>query len=142
MGCYKKTGLNIVSVIISIVLAFIVFSVFSTTIFTAIPTLLFTAIGITGFFLLVLLGTILFSRRNREYCLCEFGVLLLVGILGTLVVSTLLLGITVGATALAILFAIFTFFFALAVLQFFLLVLCLIKIECYVCRDKCRENNC
>ena len=45
MGCYKKSGLNIISIIISIVLAFIVFSVFSTAIFTAIPTLLFTAIG-------------------------------------------------------------------------------------------------
>ena len=39
MGCYRKSGLNIISIIISIVLAFIVFSVFSTTIFTAIPTL-------------------------------------------------------------------------------------------------------
>lgn len=140
MGCYKKNGLNIVSVIISIVLAFIVFSVFSTTIFTALPTLFFIAIGITAFFLIVLLGAIFFSRRKEEYCLCEYGALLLVGILGTIIISTLTLAITVGATALSILVAIFAFFFSLSIIQFFLLVLCLINVEC-ICRDKCRENN-
>ncbi len=142
MGCYRKSGLNIISIIISIVLAFIVFSVFSTAVFTAIPTLLFTAIGVTAFFLIVLLLTIFLSKRKEEYCLCEFVPLLLVGILGTIVVSAIILAITVGATALGILVAIFSFFFSLAIIQFFLLVLCLIKIECCICKDKCRENNC
>lgn len=142
MGCYKKSGLNIISIIISIVLAFIVFSVFSTAIFTALLTLLFTAIGVTGFFLIVLLTTIFLSKRKEEYCLCEFAPLLLIGILGTIALATIILAITVGEVALAILVAIFSFFFALAIIQFFLFVLCLIKIECCICRDKCRENNC
>ena len=141
MGCYKKSGLNIISIIISIVLAFIVFSVFSESIFTEIPTLLFTAIGITGFFLVALFVTIFASRRREDYCLCEFAPLLLVGILGTIALATIILAITVGATALGILVSIFSFFFVLAIIQFFLFVLCLIKIECYKCNDKCRENN-
>lgn len=142
MGCYKKSGLNIISIIISIVIAFVIFSVFSPAIFTAISTLLFTAIGVTAFFLIVLLVSIFVSRREEEYCLCEFGPLLLVGVLGTITLAATILAITVGEIALGILFTIFSFFFALAIIQFFLLVFCLIKIECYVCKDKCIKNDC
>ena len=134
MGCYKKSGLNIISIIISIVIAFVIFSVFSPAIFTA--------IGVTAFFLIVLLVSIFVSRREEEYCLCEFGPLLLVGVLGTITLAATILAITVGEIALGILFAIFSFFFALAIIQFFLLVFCLIKIECYVCKDKCIKNDC
>ena len=60
------------------------------------------------------------AGKSWKYCLCEFAPLLLIGILGTIVISTIILAITVGATALGILIAVFSFFFTLAIIQFFL----------------------
>ncbi len=136
MGCQKKYYVNIIPVIISIVLAFIVFSIFSVTIFTNIPAILFTILGISAFFLVILIIS-LFVIRKEDICICSYGSLLLLGTLGSIVVSGIAATITLAATALAVFFGIITFFFALAIIEFFLFILCIINNKC-----RSRENCC
>ncbi len=134
MGNQKKSYINIISVIVSVVIAFIVFTIFSTTIFTSIPAILFTLLGISSFFLIVLIISILTSKKEDK-CVCNYGSLLLIGSVGTIVLSGIGAVITVAETILAVIFGIIAFFFALAVIEFVIFILCIIN-------SKCKSREC
>ena len=132
--CQKKSYINIIAIIISIILAIVVSSIFSVAIFTNIPGILFTVLGISAFFLVTLIVTFFIVGKKEQDCICNYGPLLLLGSLGAIITSGLTALITVSVAVSAVIFGIVTFFFALAVIEFFLYVLCLIKNGC-----KCNE---
>ncbi len=133
MGCQKKSYMSIIPIIISVVLSFIVYSIFSIAIFTNITAILFTVLGISAFVLITLIIS-LFIVKKENSCICDYGPLLLLGSLGSIIVSGITAFITVTEAVSAVIFGIVTFFFALGIIEFFLYILCLIKDKC-----KCKE---
>lgn len=129
MGCKRSYGCFI-PVIISLIIAIIVGVIFTPAVVTGLTTLLFIIFGVAAFFLVSLIAIILFGRKKEEFCVCEYGTCLLVGALGAIIASAITLALTVSATVTAILIGIVTFFIVLAIIQFFLLILCLIKTDC------------
>ena len=129
MGC-KKNNVCIIPIIISIVLAIIIGIIFTTTVVTGFVTLLYTIIGIAAFFLVTLIVIALLKNGKEDYCVCEYGPCLLFGTLGAIIFSAITISVTVGATAIAVLAGIITLFTTLAVIEFFLFILCIIKANC------------
>lgn len=129
MGCRRTCGC-IVPAVISLLIAVIIGVIFTPAVVTGLTTLLFIIFGVAAFFLVALIAIALFGRKREDFCVCETGTCLLVGSLGAIITSAITLALTVSATVTAILVGIVTFFIVLAIIQFFLLILCLVKANC------------
>lgn len=136
MGCRNRSIGNIISIIISIVLAIIVLFIFSSAVVTGLVALLYTIFGFSIFALITLIIISLLPKGKQDYCVCKYGPFLLVGTLGSIVFSILTIALTVPEAVLAIFAAIVTFFIVLTILEFFLLILCIINANC---NCKCRD---
>lgn len=117
------------SVIASIVIGIIAAILRYTAVITLTPAFLWVTLGVA----IVYLGITLLTSGNRHTssCVCESLAAFLAGILGTILLSVVLLGITFAATSVlgAILSGVLLFFFSLTVTT----AVCLIKCK-YGCR--------
>ena len=130
MGCKKNCGGCLISAIIALVLAILAGVFYSTAVVTGIVGLLYTIIGVSAFFLITLIAILLLGKRKEDYCVCKNGTCVLIGSLGAIIASALSLALTVSATLTAVIIAFVTFFIVLAIIEFFLLILCLIRTSC------------
>ncbi len=123
--CFKSSCIFfgiIVSILVGVVGAFLTFSA----VITATPAFLWVLFGIAVVYLLVLPAALAIIRgTGTRICICSVLPALLTGIIGTIIASLVLLGITFAATS--ILGAIITG----ALLAFFALIIaatsCLVK---------------
>ena len=130
MGCKKNCGGCIISAIIALVLAILAGVFYDAAVVTGIVGLLYTIIGLAAFFLITLIGTILLGKRKEDYCVCKNGTCVLIGSLGAIISSALTIALAVSATLTAVLIGIVTFFIVLAIIEFFLFILCQIQTNC------------
>ena len=127
-GCkYNCTGIALAaSLIIGIITAFLRI----TAVITVTPAFLWVMFGVGIVYLAVTLLTSSFLReRNNNGCVCQSLSVSLVGVLGTILLSVILLAIEFAATS--VIGAIFTgallFFFALAVSSTACLIKCIVR---------------
>ena len=130
LGCI---GISVVaSLILGIIAAFLTFSA----VITLVPAFLWAALGTAVVFLALLLGYAVFTRVTDDRdCECPIIRTVLVGILGTILTSLVLLGITFAATSVigAIIAGLLIAFLALIFLSVSCLVLC--KSGCNDCDE-------
>ncbi len=119
----------VASVIIGIVTAFLTI----TATITVPPVFLWVLFGIAVAALALAFFVFLRGRANRSYCICSSITALLIGILGTILTSVILLAITFAATSIigAIITGALLFFFSLIITVF----ACIIK-----CATNCDED--
>lgn len=129
-GCkYNCTGIALVSsLIIGIITAFLRI----TAVITVTPAFLWVVLGIGVVYLAVTLLTSSFvGERGNNGCICQSLSASLVGVLGTILLSVILLAIEFVATS--VIGAIFTgallFFFALAVSSTSWLIKCIVRCD-------------
>ncbi len=134
MGCKNKSYGCIIPAVISLILAVIVGVVFDAAVVTGLVALLYTILGVAAFFLITLIVIALLPTRRENYCVCENGTCLLLGSLGAIITSVITLALTVSTTVTAVLLGIVTFFIALAIIEFFLFILCIVNSNC-TCKD-------
>ncbi len=130
MGCKRICNGCIVSAIVSLILAILAGVFYSPAVVTGIVALLYTIIGLSALFLIFLIVIILSAKRSENACVCQNGTCLLIGSLGAIISAALTIALAVSATATAVLIGIVAFFTVLAIIQFFLLISCLIKTNC------------
>ena len=119
----------VASVIIGIIAAFLSFM----GTITVTPIFLWVLFGIAIVYLAItLLVSASANRQDGRRCICANLPTLLTGILGTILTSVILLGITVGTILGAIIVGLLLAFFALTVLSF----------SCFsYCIARCRDNS-
>ena len=129
--CKSTCGLLAVaaSIIIGIVTAFLTI----TAAITVTPAFLWVALGIAVVYLGLTLFTSVFIRDDEKRCACRIIPTLLAGILGTILVSIILLGITFAATS--VIGAIITGLLLLFLTLIFTSTACLVK-----CLANCDNN--
>ena len=124
------TGYAIVaSIIIGIITAFLTI----TAAITITPVFLWVLFGISILYLAVTLAVSSASNNNIRGCICSILPVLLTGILGTILISVILLAITFAATSIlgAIISGALLLFFSLAITS----TACLVK-----CVAGCSDN--
>ena len=119
----------VASVIVGIVTAFLTI----TATITVTPAFLWVLFGIAVGALAIVFYTVLSNRAIRKHCICEGITALLLGILGTILTSVILLAITFAATSIvgAIITGLLLFFFSLIVT----VAACIIR-----CNANCYED--
>ena len=126
------TGFAIVaSLIIGIITAFLTF----TAVIAVTPAFLWVLFGIAIVYLAItLVLTTLGNERKTRNCVCSILPALLTGILGTILTSVILLGITFAATSVigAIITGLLLAFFSLTVTE----TACLVQ-----CTARCSDDN-
>lgn len=116
----------IASVIIGIITAFLTI----TAVITVTPAFLWVVFGIAiGFLAVLLLAAPRIQRSDKDLCVCSAVPALLAGILGTVLLSVVLLAITFAATSIigAIITGLLLLFFSLTVTSAACLVKCLLN---------------
>ncbi len=117
-------GAVVASIIIGIITAFLSF----TTVITATPVFLWVLFGIAILYLAITLVIAAFTRgQSNRSCLCTALPALLIGILGTILTSVILLGVTFAAVSVvgAIITGLLLTFFSLTVSLFACIAYCL-----------------
>ncbi len=121
---FNCTGIGVIaSIIVGVVTAFLTFSAT----ITVTPAFLWVLFGIAVVGLgLLLLYSVLLRRGNTRECICNILPTVLTGILGTILASVILLGITFAATSIlgAVITGALIFFFSLIVTSIACLVSC------------------
>ena len=92
MSCNKNL-LYILITIVSIAVGITYGYFYATSIIEAITSILWSAFAIALFATLILLGIILFNRKETNQCICRDGFFLLFGIIGTLIFSEISLAL-------------------------------------------------
>lgn len=132
-GCDCRSNCVGLSVISSIIIGIVVAFLRLTAVITVTPAFLWVVFGIAVVYLAVaLLASALVQRERAPVCLCGVLPVLLAGILGTILLSVVLLAIEFAATSVigAILTGGLLLFFSLAITA----TACLVK--CFAhCRD-------
>lgn len=135
-SCNCKSDCTSVSVIASIIVGIITAILTFTATITVTPIFLWVLFGIAVLYLAILLGTTNAScTANRSGCACKRLTTLIVGILGTVLTSLILLAVTFAATSVlgAILTGVLLFFFFLTLTATVCLVRC--KAGCASCEE-------
>lgn len=131
-----KTNECLTAILISALLGLGIGFAFFSGVITGIIQALWIAfgIGILSLILLIILPTI--AKGEQERCICKKGECLLLGALGTIVLSIISLSITLATASagFAILIGALGAFLALTILAIANLIRCLIKATC-----RCRE---
>lgn len=121
------------SIVVSIIIGIIAAVLRFTAIITLTPAFLWVVLGVALVFLAILLITAARSSSESVHdCVCAILTVLLVGIVGAILTSVILLGIAyvsgvIGAIITGLLFA----FFSLIIISVACLVLC--KFRCRIC---------
>ena len=135
-GCNCRNGCTSLSVVASIILGIIAAFLRFSAVITVTSAFLWVTFGIAVVYLAVILITAAASSNYAtKSCLCSILPVLLTGILGTILLSVILLAISFAATS--VIGAIFT---GLLILFFFLMILstaCLVK-----CLTGCTYSGC
>lgn len=90
------------------------------------------AFGISFFVLTLLVLLILFGDDDTEECICENGLCLLAGIIGTIILAVSILAVIgiASVVALAVLFGLGGLFFTLMLVSLVRIIICTILSEC------------
>lgn len=118
----------IAAIIIGIITAFLTFSA----VITVTPAFLWVLLGIAVVYLAITLVVSPFIRNSGAGgCICEIIPVLLAGILGTIFLSIVLLGITFAATSIlgAIITGLLLAFFALLIVTTTCLIKCVVSCD-------------
>ncbi len=131
--CLTKSNCSAVAVIASIIIGAISAILTITAAITITPAFLWVVFGVAVVYLaLLLIASVDFSGSPSKGCVCRALSVLLTGILGTILTSVILLGITFAATSVigAIISGALLAFFSLIFTQ----TACLIK-----CLSRCKD---
>lgn len=137
-----------ISVILSVILGIIIGGLFSAGLITVITAGIIIALIFAAIALLYLIIAI--KGSDDKKCLCNNGVCVLVGSIGSIITGVIGLSVTLTTAFLGILLVgLIGFFFALTVISIFLLFLCLLKNKCYNnycdcyndCNKPCQDYN-
>lgn len=125
----KKNNTCLVSVALSIILAIAAALAFFAGVLPGIIALVVASLILAAVATLVI---VLVKEYRQDWCLCDNGVCLVVGIVGTLLFGTIALAVTltVGAILSAILIALVGFFAALTLTNLIALLICVSKNNC------------
>lgn len=126
-GCISDFNCNILSVIASVIIGVVTVLLTITATITVTPAFLWVLLGIAVVYLAVLLlTTSRFACKNICRCLRTPIGLIIAGILGTILTSIILLGITFAATSIigALITGALLFFFSLLITSVACLVRC------------------
>lgn len=128
--CMKQCGC-VLSIILSAIIGIIVGVLFFLGNIANIITFVWIAFGISAVSL-ILLNVVGTSERNKSYCICKNGSCLLLGAVGSMILSLIALGLTlsIGVISIAILIGFLGLFTALTLVSLFTLTLCVVKSNC------------
>ena len=127
-NCTLRVGCTVLAIIASIIIGVITGFLSITAVITLTPAFLWVLLGIAVVYLAVLLiASTIFRVTGKRFCVCRTLPVLLTGILGTVLTSVILLGITFAATSIAgtIITAALLTFFSLIVTATACLIKCL-----------------
>lgn len=122
----------LIGVIISLILGVLVGYIFYLGLITGIIIALWIALGAAVIGLILLIALIISSRKEIDRCICINGKCLGLGILGTLILSTIALSITlaVANVGFAIFIGLLGAFLVLSAISMAKLLCCLINSKC------------
>jgi len=132
-SCSITNKCSILAVIISVIIGVITTVLTITAAITVTPAFLWVLFGIAVVYLLgVLVASPYIKISASKRCLCTVLPLLLLGILGTVITSVILLGITFAATSIAgaIITGLLLLFFFLVITSTICLVKCVADCDC------------
>ncbi len=127
-GCRDNNGCTVAGIIVSALIGVIAAFLQITAVITVAPLFLWVVFGVAAVYLAILVVSVILSRRTPEYgCYCSALNTLLAGILGSILVSLVLLAVGIVATSVisAILVGLLVFFFALVFVGSACLVRCI-----------------
>ncbi|MBQ3181658.1 MAG: hypothetical protein IJB50_02755 [Clostridia bacterium] len=99
--CFCKSNCSVVAVIASVIIGIIAAVLRTTAVITLTPAFLWVVLGIAVLYLaIILVKSASFSGIAQKSCICPVLTVLLTAILGAIVTSVILLGITFVATSI------------------------------------------
>lgn len=127
MNCNCRPSCTVIAVIASIIIGIITAFLSITAVITLTPAFLWVLLGIAVVYLAITLGASILSGRTARSCVCTGLSAFLTGILGTVLTSVILLGITFAAASVigAIITGALLFFFSLIITSAVCLIRCL-----------------
>ena len=134
-GCTCKSSCIGLAIVASIIIGVITGILSYTAVITITPAFLWVLLGIAVVYLaIIVIATPFFRGRGLRYCICRVVSALLTGILGTILTSIILLGVSFAATSIigTIIGALLLGFFTLTITS----AACLIK-----CSAGCDDEN-
>ncbi|MBR5305596.1 MAG: hypothetical protein IKU47_01620 [Oscillospiraceae bacterium] len=127
LNCNCRPNCTVIAVIASIIIGIITAFLSITAVITLTPAFLWVLLGIAVVYLAIALGASILSGRTARSCVCSGLSAFLTGILGTVLTSVILLGITFAAASVigSIITGALLFFFSLIITSAVCLIRCL-----------------
>lgn len=99
-GCYCRRDCTLAAIVVSVVLGIVTAFLQISGVITVVPAFLWVALGIAVVYLAVLVAATVLMNRSDKTCLCPALSTVLVGILGTVLFSLVLLAVGIVATSI------------------------------------------